>query len=67
MRDSSMSVRSLFLRGCAEAAKGHGEELIEQDRGAPENTGVDFKASQYARFPHQHTLYLLQHSAVGGC
>ncbi len=27
-------------------AKEFGEELIEQDRGAPENNGIDFTASQ---------------------
>lgn len=27
-------------------AKEHGIELIEGDRGAPENTGYEFKASQ---------------------
>lgn len=29
-----------------EVAKKFGEELIDQDRGAPENTGLDFTASQ---------------------
>jgi alpha-ketoglutarate-dependent taurine dioxygenase len=32
--------------GFVKVANEFGEALIEQDRGAPENTGLDFKASQ---------------------
>lgn len=36
-----------YLPDFLEIAREFGEELIDSNRGAPENSGLDFKASQY--------------------
>jgi len=35
----------------------HNLELIDDDRGAPENKGLDFTASQYAPYQTPHNSY----------